>query len=255
MLKMIKYVIADIIRSKIIIAYTLFLLAISFTVFSMEDNPTKGILSLLNIILFIIPMVSIIFSTIYIYNSSEFIELLVSQPLKRSVIWLSMFIGLAGSLTLAFLIGTGIPVFIFAFSATGLFMIAGGCILSIIFAALSLLATVKIRDKAKGIGMAILLWLYFSMLFDTLILFMLFQFSDYPIEKGMVALTALNPIDLTRILILMRIDVSAMMGYTGAIFRDFFGNDTGMILTSTILLLWVAVPLTLSTLLFKSKNL
>ena len=255
MLKMIKYVIADIIRSKIIIAYTLFLLAISFTVFSMENNPTKGILSLLNIILFIIPMVSIIFSTIYIYNSSEFIELLVSQPLKRSVIWLSMFIGLAGSLTLAFLIGTGIPVFIFAFSATGLFMIAGGCILSIIFAALSLLATVKIRDKAKGIGMAILLWLYFSMLFDTLILFMLFQFSDYPIEKGMVALTALNPIDLTRILILMRIDVSAMMGYTGAIFRDFFGTDTGMILTSTILLLWVAVPLTLSTLLFKSKNL
>ena len=255
MLKMIKYVIADIIRSKIIIAYTLFLLAISFTVFSMENNPTKGILSLLNIILFIIPMVSIIFSTIYIYNSSEFIELLVSQPLKRSVIWLSMFVGLAGSLTLAFLIGTGIPVFIFAFSATGLFMIAGGCILSIIFAALSLLATVKIRDKAKGIGMAILLWLYFSMLFDTLILFMLFQFSDYPIEKGMVALTALNPIDLTRILILMRIDVSAMMGYTGAIFRDFFGTDTGMILTSTILLLWVAVPLTLSTLLFKSKNL
>ena len=35
----------------------------------------------MNVILFTVPLVSILFSTIYIYNSSEFIELLLSQPL------------------------------------------------------------------------------------------------------------------------------------------------------------------------------
>jgi Cu-processing system permease protein len=75
-------------------------------------------------------------------------------------------------------------------------------------------ATVKTRDKAKVIGAAITLWLYFSLLFDGFVLFLLFQFADYPLEKPMIALSALNPIDLGRILILLQLDVSAMMGYT-----------------------------------------
>lgn len=252
---MIKYIIADILRSRIVIVYTLVLLALSLSVFAIEDNPAKGILSLLNIILFIVPLVSIIFSTIYIYNSSEFIELLVSQPLQRKTIWLSMFTGLAMSLSLSFVAGAGIAILIYAGSVTGLIMIAAGILLSVIFVAISLLASVKIRDKAKGIGVAIMLWLYFAMLFDTLVLFLLLQFSDYPIEKGMVALTALNPVDLSRVLILLRIDVSAMMGYTGAVFRQFFGSGSGMLVALAVMLLWIAVPLRISTTRFKSKDL
>ncbi len=81
------------------------------------------------------------------------------------------------------------------------------------------------RDKAKGIGVVILLWLYFSIIFDGLVLFVLFQFADYPLEKMMVGVVTLNPIDLSRILILLKMDVSALMGYTGAIFKDFFGTQ------------------------------
>ena len=81
--KIIKYVMTDILRNRIILVYTIFLLVTSFSVFSLEDSDSKGLLSLLNIILLIVPLVSIVFSTIYVYNSAEFIELLVSQPLKR----------------------------------------------------------------------------------------------------------------------------------------------------------------------------
>ncbi len=84
MKKIIKYVITDILRNKIVLAYTFCLLAVSFGVFSLENNTTKGLLSLLNIILIVVPLVSIIFATIYIYNSAVFIELLVSQPLKHN---------------------------------------------------------------------------------------------------------------------------------------------------------------------------
>lgn len=255
MKKMIKHIITDILRSRIMVAYTVVLLLISLSVFAIEDNPVKGILSLLNIILFIVPLVSIIFSTIYIYNSSEFIELLVSQPLPRKTIWLSMFAGLAISLSLSFLVGAGIVILLYAGSVTALILVASGILLSVIFVAISLLASVKIRDKAKGIGAAIMLWLYFAMLFDTIVLFLLLQFSDYPIEKGMVALTALNPIDLSRVLILLHIDVSAMMGYTGAVFRQFFGSRSGMFAALFIMIVWVGVPLGVSTARFKSKDL
>lgn len=255
MKKVIKYVIIDILRNKIIVAYTLFLLVLSLSIFSLEDNPAKGLLGLLNIILIIVPLVSIIFSTIYIYNSAEFIELLVSQPLQRKTIWISLFTGLASSMSLAFLVGAGIPVLIYQADVTGFMMILIGVLLSVIFVSIALLAAVKTRDKAKGIGVAILLWLYFSLLFDGFVLFLLFQFADYPIEKLMVGISMLNPLDLGRIMILLKMDVSALMGYTGAVFKDFFGAATGMSLSFFVLLLWTVIPVWLSIRRFKRKDL
>lgn len=255
MKKIFKYVIADILRNKVIIIYTAFLLVTSFTMFSLEDNSSKGLLSLLNIILIIVPLVSIVFSTIYVYNSAEFIELLVSQPLKRKTIWLSLFAGLGASLSLSFFVGVGIPVLFYQFNTIGFMMIIMGLFLSIIFVAIAMLATVRTRDKAKGIGTAILLWLYFSLLFDGLVLFLLFQFADYPLEKPMIGITALNPIDIGRIMILLRMDVSAMMGYTGAIFKDFFGTNIGVMVSFSTLFLWALIPVWVSTRSFNRKDL
>jgi len=255
MKKIIKYVVIDILRSRIVLAYTLFLLAMSLSVLNLEDNAAKGLLSLLNVILIIVPLVSIIFSTIYVYNSSEFLELLVSQPLKRKTILLSLFSGLALSLSIAFLAGAGIPILLYAATSTGIIMLLIGLLLSVIFVSIAVLASITTRDKAKGIGKAILLWLYFSILFDGLVLFFLFQLSDYPVEKGLVAVSALNPIDLGRILILLQMDISALMGYTGAIFKDFFGTTTGTIIAFAVLVLWMAVPLIMSVKKFNSKDL
>ena len=255
MKKIIKYVVIDILRSRIILAYTIFLLLISLSVFNLEDNSAKGLLSLLNIILIIVPLVSIIFSTIYVYNSSEFLELLVSQPLKRKTILLSLFTGLSASLAIAFFIGAGIPILVYAGSETGIMMLIIGLLLSLIFVSIAVLASVTTRDKAKGIGKAIFLWLYFSILFDGLVLFFLFQFSDYPVEKAMIAISTFNPIDLGRILILLHMDVSALMGYTGAVFKDFFGTTGGIVTAFLILIIWMIAPLMLSLRKFNSKDL
>ena len=253
--KIIKYVMADILRNKIVIGYTLFLLLISFSVFNLDDNSSKGLLSLLNLVLIIVPLVSIIFSTIYIYNSAEFIELLVSQPLKRKKIWVSLFAGLGGSLSMSILAGIGIPVLIYSPTATGLIMVGMAVLLTVIFVSIAMLAAVLTRDKAKGIGVSILLWLYFSLLFDGLALFILFQFQDYPMEKAMVVMSGLNPIDLGRILILLKMDISALMGYSGAIFRDSFGSGAGFLIALLTMITWVLVPAWLSVRKFSRKDL
>ena len=253
--KIIKHIIVDILRNKIVLFYTLLLLIISFSIFNLESNTSKGLLSLLNIVLIIVPLVCIVFSTIYIYNSNEFIELLASQPLQRKRIWLSLFIGLSFSLSLAFLVGIGIPILIYQANSTGFMMFLMGLLLSIIFVSIAMLASVSTRDKARGIGVAILLWLYFTMIFDAIVLFILFQFQDYPLEKPMIIFSFLNPIDLSRIQILLKMDISALMGYTGAVFKDFFGTYMGIIVTSSVLLLWIVIPVWISTRRFKRKDL
>mgnify|MGYP003451498561 CR=1 FL=1 len=88
--RIIKIILLDILKNKIVIGYTLILGLLSWSSFGLEDNSAKGLLTILNVILFTVPLVSILFATIYLYNSSEFIELLLSQPIKRRKIWLSL---------------------------------------------------------------------------------------------------------------------------------------------------------------------
>jgi Cu-processing system permease protein len=251
----IKYVVLDLIRNRIIMAYTIFLLAMSFGIFNMDANATKGIMSLMNLVLIFIPLVSIVFSTIYVYNSSEFIELLVAQPLKRKSLWLSIYLGLSLSMLLAFLVGVGIPVMIYDGTTTGITLLVSGTFQTLIFTGIALLASVITRDKAKGIGVSILLWFFFTLIYDAIVLLLLFQFSEYPLEKPMIALSMLNPVDLSRILILLKLDISALMGYTGAVFNEFFGGGIGMMLSVFVLLMWTVVPVWASLRKFQSKDL
>lgn len=253
--RIIKIIFFDILKNRIVLAYTFILALLSWSSFTLEDNAAKGLLTILNVILFTVPLVSVLFSTIYLYNSAEFVELLLSQPLKRRTIWLSLFCALSFSMVLAFLIGAGIPVLVYAPDSVGLTMIVVGCLITLVFVALAFLSSILTRDKAKGIGIAIMTWLFFALLFDGIVLFLLFQFAEYPIEKPMVAVTALSPIDLARIQILLRLDVSAMMGYTGAIFKDFFGTVAGLFVSFGLLLLWTALPFYISLRKFGNKDL
>jgi Cu-processing system permease protein len=253
--KIVKIIFLDILKNKIVIAYMLMLAVLSWSSFALEDNSAKGLLTILNVILFTVPLVSVLFATIYIYNSSEFIELLLSQPVKRKKIWVGLFTGLSLSLVIAFLLGSGIPLLIYSANSVGFMMIVVGCLISVVFAALAFLSSILTRDKAKGIGISIMIWLYFALIFDGIVLFMLFQLSDYPIENAMVGITALSPIDLARIQILLHLDVSAMMGYTGAIFRNFFGTSLGLTVSFLLLCLWAFIPFMISLKKFKKKDL
>jgi len=255
MLKISKYVLYDILRNKVMIAYTLFLFVVSMSFFQMEENSSKAVLSLLNIVLIVVPLISLVFSTIHWYNSYEFIELMLTQPISRKKVLVSEYTGISSSLVTAFLIGTGIPVMIYNFDSTGISLIVIGTLLTFIFTSIAFLASVKSKDKARGIGIALLLWFYFALIFDGLLLLVLFTFSDYPMEKFTLLLSSLNPVDLGRIYIMLHMDVSALMGYTGAVYKDFFGSGTGMLFTLGIMTIWACVPFWLALRSFNKKDL
>lgn len=255
MLKLTRYVLYDIVRSKVILAYTVFLLIVSFSLFSMEENSSKAVLSLLNIILIVVPLISMIFTTIHFYNSYEFIELMLSQPMSRRRILLSEYAGVGFSLLGSFLLGAGIPVLLYSPDSIGMTLLFTGSSLTLVFTSLAFLTSVIARDKARGIGIALLLWFYFALIYDGLILLIIFSFYEYPLEKITLVLSALNPIDLGRISIMLKMDVSALMGYTGALYKDFFGGSSGLLFTTGIMLLWILMPLWGALRIFKRKDL
>lgn len=255
MFKISKYVLYDILKNKVILAYTAFLFIISISLFQMEENSSKAVLSLLNIVLIVVPLVSMVFSTIHWYNSYEFIELMLTQPISRKKVLLSEFTGISSSMVTAFLIGVGLPVAIYHFNRTGLALILTGSLLTLVFTSIAFLASVRSKDKARGIGAALLLWFYFALIYDGLVLTILFAFSDYPMEKITLLLSSLNPIDLGRIYLMLQMDVSALMGVTGATLQNFLGSSTGLFYTLSIMMVWMVVPLLLAIRSFNKKDL
>jgi Cu-processing system permease protein len=253
--RIIKYIFYDILRTRFILAYTLFLFICTFAMFQLDSDVGKVIMSLMNIVLMVIPLVSIIFTTIHFYNSYEFIELMLAQPVNRKVIYLSEYLSTALSLCIAYLIGVGLPMIIYGITPASLTLLYAGLMLTLVFVSLAFLASVLTRDKAKAIGLTLLFWFYFALIYDGLLLWIVYTFSDYPLEKLTIGLIALNPIDLARIMMLLKLDISALMGYTGAFYREFFGSYWGILFSTGVLLIWVVLPVIAGTKIFIKKDL
>ena len=180
---------------------------------------------------------------------------MLSQPMSRKRILLSEYSGVCISLLTSFFIGIGLPVLLYSPNEVGLSLLFTGTTLTLAFTSIAFLASVISRDKAKGIGVAVLLWFYFTLIYDGIVMLILFAFSDYPLEKFTLVLSALNPVDLGRIFIMLKMDVSALMGYTGALYKDFFGSGIGVLFTFGIMSLWIIVPLWWAKQIFKKKDL
>lgn len=246
--KIFKYSFFDLIRGRWSISYFVFYLITTIVLFSFSNDISMVIISLLNIIIMLVPLVAIVFGIIYFYNSKEFTELLLAQPIKRSHIFIGQFFGIAVSLSLAMLLGIGLPfiyygLFISSEILNFIVILTTGTCLNFIFVALAFIIALKNNNKIKGFGFATLLWLFLAVLYDGIFLLILILFNNYPLEKLALGLTLLNPIDLSRILIILKLDVSALMGYTGAVFNSFFGNIWGIVFSSISLILWIFIPL------------
>jgi len=247
MLKILKYSIFDLLRSRWSYVYFTFYLLLGFVLLFLNNDMNKAVITMMNIIIVLTPLIGTIFGVMYYYNSKEFTELLLAQPIKRSQIFMGQYLGISLSLTLSLVLGLGIPFVMYGlFRSAVIFdfslLILVGSFLNFIFVALAYNIALSTDNKIKGFGYAILMWLFLAVIYDGIFMISLMVFNEYPLDNFSLVATMLNPIDLSRILILLKLDISALLGYTGAIFKDFFGASIGSFTSILILSLWVVFP-------------
>ena len=257
MIKILKYSFYDLGRSRWSYIYLLFYLLLGFVLLFLNNDLSKAVITLMNVIIVLVPLIGTIFGVMYYYNSREFTELLLAQPLKRSSIFLGQFLGVASSLTLSLILGLGIPFMLYGlFRSDAIWdfslLLVTGSFLTFIFTGLAFNIALSNENKIKGFGYAVLLWLFLAVIYDGLFLLSLIVFEEYPLDTFSLAATMLNPIDLSRTLILLKLDISALLGYTGAVFKQFFGTNAGLLISLMALFLWVVLPI--SRLAYTSKR-
>lgn len=249
----------DMLRSKWSIIYVVFFFISALFLLYFSNNLSKAIISLMNVVLTIVPLISVMMGVTYYYNSLEFAELLLAQPLKRSSVFLGQFLGLSLSLSLSYVIGLGIPFLIYGIQNSAeisdfIMVLISGTFLTFIFTGIAYFATMINDDKIRGFGLAIMIWLFMAVLYDGIFLLILIYFKEYPLEKVAIFLSVLNPIDLSRTLIMLKLDIAALLGYTGAVFKNFFGTASGLIFTIFMLILWTMLPILLMLKVLKKKD-
>ena len=258
-LKVLRYELRDLRRSRWIMGYALLLLLLTDALLRFGGGGPRAVLSLLNVVLVFVPLVSIVFGAMYLYGARDFVELLLAQPVRRSELFIGLFGGLAVPLAAAFVLGVGLPFLWGDTSDRSLagplaMLLAAGVLLTLVFTALAFLVSLLFDDRAKGLGAALLLWLAATALYDAVLVLVAVAFGGRSLELPLIGLTLLNPVDLGRVLLLLQFDSAALMGYTGAIFERFFGSALGAAITAAALILWCVGPLGLALRRFQRQD-
>ncbi len=237
----------DVLRKRWVLWYALCLVLAGDLLLRLAGSAPSALVSLLNVVLLLVPLIALILGSASLYSAREFTELLLVQPIPRRTLFIGLYLGLTLPLLVATELGIALPFAIErALDAATLPMLAMLMLISgllvCVFTAIAFVITVRVRDRARGLGVAILVWLCLGLLYDGLVLAIATTFRDWPIERGMLGAMLLNPIDLARTILLLRLDVAALMGYTGAVFRLAFGSRTGLLLAFGVLIAWIVVP-------------
>lgn len=236
----------DLTRGRAIVGYLLFFGLATWGLLHFGGGAGRALPSLATLVVLLVPLVCLLVTTTSIYHGNDFIELLLSHPVGRRPLFVSLYLGMALPLVVAFLGGLLFPLAVTGSlaghgSAVAL-LASAGVLLTCVFTSIGFLVAFRIDDPARGNGVALLLWLALAVLYDGAVLFAAYQWAAYPLETPMLVLMALNPVDVARVLVIMALDASAMMGYTGAVFQDFFGGAGGTALALGVLSLWAVIP-------------
>jgi len=237
----------DLARNRWLLAYAVALGLITESLFFFGGTGDQVVLSLLNATLLLVPLVALVFGLMHVYASREFIELLLAQPLPRRAVFSGLYLGLALPLAAAFLAGLGVPLAIHAtrggapWVALG-FLALAGVALTAAFAGIAMAIALRTDDRLRGMAIALGAWFGLAVGYDAAVLAMVSAFGDWPLERPLLVLMLGNPVDVARVLVLTALDASALLGYTGALFRKVFGSALGPSIAVAALMLWTVVP-------------
>jgi len=247
----------DVARSRWLTVYALLLVGFAGALVAFGGGGRRALTGLVNLVLIVVPLVSVLFGTLYLYGARDFHRLLLAQPVGRDRLLNGQYLGLALPLAGVTALGLGTPVLLTAgagdAAAVARFL-AVVTLLALCFLSMAFLVAASIRDRSAGMGTALLLWLGLTIVYDALLFFASTALSGWPLERPALVATLLNPVDAARVLLLMDLDAAALLGYTGAVFRRFFGGS-GSVVAFAALSAWAVGPYLVARRVFRHSDL
>jgi Cu-processing system permease protein len=217
--------------------------------------------SLLNMILYIVPLVALTMGTLSFTSEKSAGELLFSQPVTRGEVLLGKFLGLFASIFTAMLIGFGLAGLLIAakVGTEGSLRYPGlvgfSLLLALIFLSLSAFISALCRRQSKAFGVALFVWFFFVLFYDLLVIGMTFLFTERTANSFIFGSLFGNPVDMVRVASLMTLNGKDIFGAGGAALLRFLGGEgLSIALLLVALSVWVVAPLFIAQRLLRRQD-
>ena len=229
--------------------------------FSGMQNFTRTSASILNLVLYIVPLISLAMGTLSFTGDRGSAELLFSQPVEASQIVAGKMLGLFYSIALSMISGF--------FLAGGIILLQSGSegltsyfvfvllslALALVFLAQSLLVVTLAKRKAKAFGVSLFLWFFFVLFYDLLAIGISLFLSGSSVNIFLFLSLFGNPVDIVRVTSLIIFDNVTIFGPAGAALLRFLGGASlSVILLVSAALVWTVVPTCLSVKLMSKQD-
>jgi Cu-processing system permease protein len=217
-------------------------------------------LSLLNLVLFIVPLTGLMLGVHSIAGSGESLALLLAQPVTRGEVLLGKFLGLSAALSVAQALGFGGGGMVVALNAgadqvPGFLVLCGlSLFLGWLTVATALFLGVLWPDRLKALSAALLLWLLMVVAYDLVVLGATALLRGLPLQAVLFPALLLNPVDLARVLTTLAVGSGALFGPTSAVLVKMFGSTLGITLGLAVLVLETVTPLVLAVRVFRRRD-
>jgi len=218
--------------------------------------------SLLNLVLYLIPIVALTMGTLSLTGERGARELLFSQPVGRGEILLGKVLGLFVSLAAATFFGFGLSGLVIARQAgtagVARYVAFAGLALwlALVFLSLGALVAVAAKSRARAFGVSLFLWFLFVIFYDLLIMGVAFVVKERTANLMIFLALFGNPVDLVRVASLITLSDPAIFGAAGAALVKFLGGRAaGGAAVAAALALWTIVPLVIAARVLRRQDL
>lgn len=203
--------------------------------------------SLLNLVLYIIPLVALTMGTLSFTSDANANEFLYSQPVLRVEVMLGKLVGLFASIIISTFVGFGLAGVIIGVKAGAEgasrypILVAFSLLLALIFLNLSALISAICKRKTKAFGVSVFVWFFFVLFYDLLVIgaTILYKGANALIFGSLFG----NPVEIVRVGCLMLLDGRNIFGAAGASLLKFAGGEaTSLVVLGVTLALWIVVP-------------
>jgi Cu-processing system permease protein len=215
--------------------------------------------SLLNLILFTVPMVAMAQPVLSLNSEGEGLLILLTQPLTRNEVLIGKYLGMLGTLEATLLGGvmlggavvmaqTGLSYFV-----NFLLLMLLTSVLICLFTAFGLAIAVTWRDRTKAFGISLAVWFVLVILYDLLVFGLTVSGPGISLKALLLLALLFNPVDAVRVLYLLASGSSSFVGVTGAVLAETLGTAGGMTLLAGMFLVQASAALGAGLLIFRRK--
>jgi Cu-processing system permease protein len=214
---------------------------------------TRTSASLLNLVLYLVPLVALTMSGLSFTGDHGYFELIFSQPVTRSEVLVGKLVGLQVSLTAATFFGFGVSGFVVAWNsgtegvARFLVLVSLTLLLALIFVALGALIAILADSRSKAFVSALALWFFFVLFYDLIVIGGTFLLKQRTANLLVFLSLFGNPVDLVRVSSLITLGGATLFGAAGSALLKFFGGGwASLVILISALMLWVICPVILA---------